>query len=152
MNLYEINEAIRSCVDQETGEIIVPEMLDALEMEKSDKVENIALWIKDLNAEAAAIKAEKDNLARRQKSCENKAASLKQYLTQSLGGQKFKTARVVISWRKSSAVEIMDESKIPAEFHIHQPDKIDKSGLKNALKSGEVDGAKLVEHNNMIIK
>ena len=152
MKLYDINQEILDCIDMETGEIIVPEMLDALEMEKSDKVENIALWIKDLNAEAAAIKAEKDNLARRQKSCENKAASLKQYLTQSLGGQKFKTARVVISWRKSSAVEIMDASKIPAEYHIPQPDKIDKLAIKDALKTGEVAGAQLVEHSSIQIK
>ena len=59
MNLYEINEALYGCVDEETGEIIDAEKLEALSLAFDEKVENIALWIKNLLADAAAIKAEK---------------------------------------------------------------------------------------------
>ena len=43
MNLYEIEKEIMSCVDMETGEIIDCEKLDALTMERYQKIENIAL-------------------------------------------------------------------------------------------------------------
>ena len=71
--LYEIDEEILNCVDQETGEIIDPEKLAQLQMDFDKKVEGIALWIKNLLSDAEAIKAEKNKLADRQRSCENKA-------------------------------------------------------------------------------
>ena len=57
MNLYEINAEIMACVDEETGEIIDTVKLDQLQMVFGEKVEGIALYIKNLAAEAAAIKA-----------------------------------------------------------------------------------------------
>lgn len=59
--LYEIDEEILNCVDQETGEIIDPEKLAQLQMDFDKKVEGIALWIKNLLSDAEAIKAEKIN-------------------------------------------------------------------------------------------
>ena len=80
MKLYEIDEAILRCVDTESGEIIDPVKLDELNLARAEKVENVALWIKDLKAEAEAIKAEKLALAERQKMAENKVDSLKRWL------------------------------------------------------------------------
>lgn len=152
MNLYEIEQSILDCIDLETGEIIDAEKLENMQMAKEQKVRNIACYIKNLQADAKAYEEEEKTFYARKKAAQNKAENLKKYLAGFLNGEKVKGKEYAISWRKSSAVEIMDESKIPAEYHIPQPDKIDKAGLKNALKSGEVDGAKLVEHNNMIIK
>ena len=56
MNLYDIDKAILSCVDMETGEIIDAEKLDELKMEKEQKIRNIACWVKELKAEAEALK------------------------------------------------------------------------------------------------
>ena len=81
MNLYDIDAKIMECVDVETGEIIDEDMLNALTMERDAKVENIALWIKNLKAEAEALKVEKDAFAKRQKTAENQMNSLKQYLS-----------------------------------------------------------------------
>ena len=52
--LYEIDEEILDCVDQETGEIIDPEKLAQLQMDFDKKVEGIALWIKNLLSDAEA--------------------------------------------------------------------------------------------------
>ena len=68
MTIYEIDQAIMECVDLETGEIIDTEQLDKLQMEREKKLENVACWIKDLKAEAEALKNEKQALAERQKS------------------------------------------------------------------------------------
>lgn len=152
-SLYEISEEILSCVDMETGEIIDMDKLQELQMKFDDKVEGIALWIKNLLSEAAAIKVEKDKLAERQKACENKAKSLKEYLFKFLAGQKFKTPRVSISYRKSDSVEVEDVSMLPEEFLKFAEPEVRKADLKKALKEGvEIEGATLVEHQNIQIK
>ena len=151
-NLYEIDAQIMACVDFETGEIIDEEKLQALQLEFDQKVEGIALWIKNLLAEAKMIKEEKDNLAARQKSCENKAESLKRYLSSALDGEKFKTAKVSISYRKSESVEVEDISLLGDDYLKFKPEA-DKTKIKEALKSGvELQGVSLVEKNNIQIK
>ena len=58
MKLYEINEQIMACIDSETGELIDPNKLKDLQIAKDEKLENLALWYKDLLAEANALKEE----------------------------------------------------------------------------------------------
>lgn len=153
MKLYEINAAIENCVDHETGEIINQEALDALKMERNEKIENIACWIKDLRAEAEALKNEREALAYREKVAKNKIASLSGYLANQLEGEKFKTPRVLVTYRKSETVEVHDINGVPDEFLIPQPAKLDKVGLKKALKQGAfIAGASIVEHQNIQIK
>ena len=43
--LYEIDRAIMNCCNQETGEMIDQEALDALMMQRTEKLESVALWI-----------------------------------------------------------------------------------------------------------
>ena len=71
-SLYEIDQELLDCVDMETGEILDTEKLDALQMERERKLEGVALWIKDLNYEAAAVKEEADKLTTRKKALDNK--------------------------------------------------------------------------------
>ena len=65
--LYDIDQEILACIDDETGEILDVEKLDALQMERERKLEGVALWVKDLKAEAAAVKEEADKLTARKK-------------------------------------------------------------------------------------
>lgn len=106
MSIWEIEQSIMALVDPETGEITDFEALDNLAMARDEKIENLALWIKNLNAEAKAIREEEKNLAERRQKAENKAESLKAYLTQVLNGEKFKTAKTEVSWRESETVEV----------------------------------------------
>lgn len=154
MNLYEINEQITNCcIDTETGEIINEEMLQELTIAFDDKVENIALWIKNLLAEAKAIKEEKDSLAARQKACENKAESLKKYLSSALCGNKFKTSKVSISFRKSESVQVDDADKLDDDYLKYTAPTVDKTKVKQALTAGiKLQGAQLVTNQNIQIK
>lgn len=164
MTLYEIDhaiaEAFEKAIDPETGEIMDAEaweQLEALQMDRETKVENVALWVKDLNAEAAAIKAEEEALKKRRQSTENKADSLKRYLSWALAGDKFKTARVAISYRRSETVELaegFDPAQLPLEYQrVKVSVDPDKTRLKEALKEGkEIPGVELVEKTNIQIK
>lgn len=153
-NLYEINQELLNCIDLETGEIIDTEKFDALQLEKNDKLENIALWYKNLTAEAAAYKAEKDVFADKQKRAENKAESLKKYLDSVLRGSKFNTVKVDISYRKSTSVEVEDIELLPDDYKkTITTTSADKIELAKALKDGkEITGAKLVENQNIQVK
>ena len=87
-SLYEIDMQILSCIDQETGEMIDPERLENLYMERNQKIENVALWIKNLESDVLALKAEKEAFAARQKAAENKVDGLKKWLAAALQGDK----------------------------------------------------------------
>ena len=158
MTIYEINEQILNCIDPETGEIIDIDKLNELELERDAKIENVACWIKELKAEAEAIKAEKLALAERQKVAENKAESLKKWLAFALNGEKFKTAKCSVSFRKSEVVEITDEGlnnlmKEHDELLTYKAPEPNKTAIKQALKDGlSVQGVRLGCNTSVIIK
>ena len=101
MTLYEIDNAILGCVDDETGEVIDFDKLDKLTMQREQKLEGAALAVKNLTAEAEAIKAEEKRLADRRKVIENKAEGYKGWLSNTLSGEKFETARVSCRFKRS---------------------------------------------------
>ena len=151
--LYEIDEEILNCVDMETGAIIDVEKLGQLQLARDDKVEGIALWIKNLLSDADAIKSEEEKLAQRRKANENKAKNLKEYLSKFLNGQKFKTPKVSISYRKSESVEVTDLSKLDDDYLKFAEPTVDKTKVKKALKAGTVlQGVSLVENQNIQIR
>lgn len=158
MTIYEIDQAIMECVDLETGEIIDTEQLDKLQMEREKKLENVACWIKDLKAEAEALKNEKQALAERQRVAENKAESLKKWLAYVLDGQKFSTSKCAVSFRKTEVVEVTPDG-LNALMHEHdelltyKTPEPNKTAIKQALKDGlNVAGVQLVQNTSTIIK
>ena len=155
MNLYELESAIANfelIVDEETGEIMNADALDEITLERDTKIENIALWIKNLTADIDAYKKEKDSFAYKERVAKNKVESLKNYLTNAMHGDKFKSDRVNISWRKSESVELAHGFN-DERFLIPQEPKVDKAEIKKALKSGEeIPGAMLIERQNIQIK
>lgn len=158
MNLYEIEQEIMNCVDMESGEVIDIARLDALTMERDAKIENIALWIKNLLSDAEQIKDEKNSLDERENACKNKADSLKEYLSSYLAGSKFSTPRVAISFRKSESVEVIDINQImkldDAENYLkYSEPTADKTAIKQAIKAGIcIPGCQIVENQNIQIK
>lgn len=162
MTLYEINkeleELIANSIDPETGELMIdPEQLDELNMARDEKIEQTALYIKNLKAEAAAIKVEMDNLKSRYDSAKNKAERLSEYIKDILAGEKFQTAKVAISYRNSSSVEINPDVFFARAangryFRLKDPEA-DKKAIADAIKAGEtIEGAELVTKTSMTIK
>ena len=153
--LYELNHLIATFnleIDEETGEIANADELDALELERDEKIENIALWIKNLTSDADAISAEAKKLTARAQAAKNKAERLKAYITDNLAGEKFSTPRVAISYRKSQAVKVTDALALPDAYKVVDI-KPDKTAIKNAIKAGEkVQGAEVEERVSTIIK
>lgn len=161
MTLYEINEAMLALVDPETGELMDYEAFTALNMARDEKLENICKWIKDLNAEAAAIKTEETALYERRKSKENKAESLKSYLTRMLDGETFECSSARVGYRKSEALTIenttdlaewLDGNGYPDLVTYGEP-KIDKTSLKKLVKGGlDVPGVSVESRINLQVR
>lgn len=179
-NLYEINQelidTIEYEVDVESGECLEGYDLDSkineIQMTLSDKIDNIACYIKNLESDVEAFKVEKQKLEQRQRVARNRAESLKKYLNgfirlqntdmetgeldmEKLGKFKFETPRCKLSYRKSVGVEITDLNKVPSEYikpFIPTESDVKKTELKELLKSGDTEFAKLVENKNLQIK
>jgi len=153
-SLYEIDMQILSCIDQETGEMIDPERLENLFMERSQKIENVVLWIKNLQSDVLAFEAEKKAFEKRKKDAENKIEGLKKWLAAALQGDKFSTGKCAVSFRKSEQVDIQDESLVPKEFLKETITyKPDRTAIKEAIKAGqEISGCLLIEKLNPQIR
>lgn len=155
MTLYEIDAQILECIDEETGEVVDLERLSELNMERDKKISNVACWIKDLLAEAEALKVEKQNLAKRQKVAENKAEGLKKWLIVALNGAKFKDARCNIRYQKSTSVsfaEGFDMNTLPDSMKKITVEPV-KTEIKNAINDGLViEGVTLQENRNIVIQ
>ena len=160
--LYEIDDEILNCVDQETGEILDTERLDALQMEREAKLEGVALWIKDLRAEADAVKAEADKLTARKKALDNKIDGIKTWLLGALAGEKLKTPRCSVYQTHNQKLSVPDEAgligflqtlKEPEKFLRFKDPELKKDEIKKALKDGyEIPGAVLEETESVVIK
>jgi len=160
--LYEIDAAILAAVDKETGEIIDAEALSALQMEREQKLEGVALWIKDLNAEADAVKAEADKLNARKKSLDKRIADLKAWLLGALGGEKLRTPRCNVYTTHTTRVAVENEAELisflqtldnPEQFLRFKEPELKKDEIKKALKVDFIiPGASLEETESVVIK
>ena len=154
MKLYEIDEALEKCFDPETGEIIDADMFEKLSTAREDKIEGVGCIIKNREALIETMKAEKARLTERIAQLTERNEKTKDFLDYVLAGHKFETARVKCSYRKSKAVEIVDQNKIPEEYiTVTTKESPDKVAIGAALKDGkDVPGCCMVEHNNLTVK
>lgn len=167
MKLYEISTEYNAFLEAvENGEIPEEAMTDTLESITAileDKADAVACMIKNLLAEAEAIKAEADNLKARYKAKENRAEWLKNYLSACLQRSnipKLETARNVLSFRKSEPVTFADENAFIAWAQSNRDDllnygkpTVNKTAIKKAIESGETfDGVQIEKKMNLQIK
>ena len=173
VSLYEIDERLVTLIeeqfDTEDGTIYenaseLAKKIDEVAIDLDKKIENIGCYIKNLEAEVEMLKHEEDNLGKRRKTAERKIASLRDYLNGYLEAVypkdedrakwKFKTAKVVLGYRKSSSVEVPDIEKLDKEYiKIKTEVSPDKTAIKDAIKNGkEVIGAFIKNKINLSVK
>lgn len=157
MTIWEIDNAISELIDPETGELLDFEKFEELSLERDTKIENMACWVVNMTAEAKAIREQEKILADRRKTVENKSDRLKEYLHKILGGEKFKTAKVAVSYRKTSSVEVDDGfvawavDNAPELLNYEDP-KPSKPAIKEYLATHSCDFARLSAGQSMTIK
>ena len=163
MKLYEVAEAFAQIQEflnnAETDEEIVAikEVLVDYECQFEEKVENIVYLIKNAQSDVEALKKEELRLAEKRKAAERKIESLKEYLFGAFmqtGTERIKYPQFTVSVRNNAeSVNVKDITKIPNDYFVPQPPKLNKAGLKKAIQDGEViEGAELVRNKSLQIR
>lgn len=161
--LYEINEDIErlldeaytikiddsTAVDTQTGEIVnIAERLNALTVEKNEKIKSVAVYFDDMKMKAAALKEKIDTLSAMKKSLDRDIKGLEDYLIFATNGTGYKDSDVDVKIKESKRCEILDETLIPEKFFSVKVEKsVSKTEITKAIKGGEsVPGAEIRTH------
>ena len=146
-------------IDLETGEI-KPEIMQQLSISRNEletKAVDYGYVIKAFDDEINIIDREIERLEERKAYVKKNKERMKTIVSSAMeefGINKIKSETLQLSFRKSESVDIFDESLIDDKFKkVKTEISLDKTAIKNAIKNGEdVQGAKIVEKNNLQIK
>lgn len=121
------------------------------------KAQNYAFVIRNMEANAEAIREVEKQMAARRQSVENRAKYLKERLKGAMelaGMKKIESPHFVISIAKNPAsVDLYEPGLVPPQFSKRPPPEIDKAAVKEALQAGvEVPGAALKQGTSLRIK
>ena len=110
-----------------------------------EKLEDYIYVIKQYEADNVAIKTEIDRLKANKEKNDKAIERMKKAVVDFMnatGQKKANAGTFKLSLRKSESTVITDETKIPSEYLVPQPPKVDKAAIKKAIKNGiNVDGA-----------
>lgn len=123
MNLYELSEQHKTLLwmlEDDPENEAIKEMIALNQLDIQDKAEGIVHIIRQLEADAAAAKAEKQRLATKQSTAENGAKRLREALKEAMsvtGITKIKkpTCSVTLSTRWETVLDVEPED-LPEEF------------------------------------
>ena len=145
MTLYELTGDFQTLYDMaddpEIDEQAWLDTIEGIDGAIEDKADGYAKVIKELIANADAIKAERERMDSRESALRNRADTLKKALQTSMeisGKTKFKTTLFSFNVQKNApSLKISESAHIPEEFLIPQEPKIDKAGMKAAAKDND---------------
>lgn len=159
MNLFELNEKYRELeqrddLDPET----LKDTLDSINDSREVKLDNIANWIENNQADIDFLDKKIKQLQADKKSLVNRTKSLMEYMTTAIddsGLKELKTENHILKPRNYRAsVSIINEDDIPSEyFEVKTEEKVNKTAIYNAIKDGKiVNGAELKPNRKTVIK
>jgi hypothetical protein len=164
MKLYEIERNYIDALDvftdpdNEIDPQTATDTLEALEGEFETKAVNVAAFLRQMEAEAEAIKAAEEKMAKRRKALENRARWLRDYLKTGMevvGMKKIPSPWFVLSIQKNPpAVDVFDPRAVPAEFQEAVTEiKINRAAIKEALAAGrEIPGVRMINGTRLSIR
>ena len=139
------------------SEELLMEKMEQLQLDYAKLIRNLRNEHINRKAEAEAMKAEKQRIARRQSTAEKAADRAARFLAYLTKGEKYEDEVVKISYRKSETVETDDEfcdwaiRNAPGLVKITPEPR--KADIKKLLKGGTlIEHCTLVEKKNIQIK
>jgi len=162
--LYEIaaeyRDAATKLAELDLDAQTVADTLEGLSGDLETKAQNVAFFVRNLEATAAAIKQAEADMAARRKAMENRADGLKRYIFESMtvaGIEKIECPHFRLAIKNNpAAVDVFEPGLVPASFMRTPeppPPALDKTAIKEALKAGQdVPGARLTSGQRLEIK
>ena len=144
-------------VDQETGEVTGFERFDALVIDTEAKIVNCGLALRHFDDMTNEIDAEIKRLRKRKEVIQKASDRMQTRMLEAMrvmDTKKISSAILTVSTRRTSSVEVFDESLIDPRFvKVKEVKTISKTEIAKAIKAGEdVQGAKIVERLAVQIK
>lgn len=156
----EYRAAAAALADTDLDDQTIADTLDGLSGDLEVKATNVAMFARNLESTAEAIKEAESDMASRRKALESRADGLRRYLLtcmQRTGIREISCPQFKLSIKANPpAVDVFDAAQIPAEF-MRQPEppppSPDKTAIKAALKAGaSVPGARMTQGERLYIK
>lgn len=156
----EYRAACEKLADLDLDPQTIADTLEGMSGDLEVKAQNVAMFARNLEATAAAIKEAEAAMSARRKAIENRAAGMRSYLLSSMqhaGIEKIECPLFKLAVRENPpAVDIYEPGTIPAEFMVTPPPppaSPDKKAIAEAIKAGrEVPGARLTRGVRLDIK
>ena len=131
------------------------EQMDALDANLADKADVYAKIMKMKQGEIAMLKAESTRLAKLAAAAEETVQQLKDRLLETMktaGYPKIETS--IGKWytqKNPPCCEILRDESVPSEYHIPQPDKIDRAAIIHLWKETgkQVEGANVTQETGI---
>ncbi len=166
MRLYEIEERYEDFLnlieEEEIPEEVIKDTLEAIEGEFTEKIDNIACLVKNLEAQIVAIEVEVKKLSKRKKSKGDNIKRLKRYVYDNmnyLGKKRIETPRNVISVRKNPMKIFLEDGFIDwakenaDDLLKYNEPTVNKSAIKEAINDGrEIRFAQLRQEERVDIR
>jgi hypothetical protein len=161
MKLYELTENYKNLQElMENPDIPQDVILEALNSIEGDiflKLENIVKLLRSIEADVKIIKEEKQRLAAKQSSLENRCVNLKSYIEgtlKALGKDKVKSGLFTLSIAKNPpSVNVVDLKAIPKEYIKQIEPEVMRTSILKELKQGrEIPGVELIQTEGLRIR
>lgn len=155
----EYRQTAQALADLDLDAQTIADTLEGMQGELETKAGSVALMVRSLEADAAAISQWAKDANARAKALELRAEQLREYLARNLeaaGIERVSAPGVAISWRKSTAVNVFQPELIPADLMRQRPapdPEPNKTAIADALKAGkDVPGCALEHRRSLQIK
>lgn len=160
MKLYEITgeilELLTMAEDLELDQKMIRDTMEGLDFEFEEKAEAYAKIIKTLEMDITGLDTEIQRMTKKKAIIKNNIDRMKKSLENAMiatGKRKFKTPLFGFGIQKNPpSLNVLDETKIPAEFWIEQQSKLDKKAELAYVKENEVDWAELSQTESLRIR
>lgn len=159
-SLYELNkdykelQAMLEVAETEEDMQAIQDTLDMLDCSVDEKIENTAMFIRNLKGDIQSFKDESKRLSAKAKTLENMTERLKNNIDHVMKENQLtekKVGQFKCYYKASETVEIDDLYALPEEFR-KTTITADKVAIKKAIKAKqEVAGARIETHMNLQI-
>lgn len=156
----EFRQAAEQLADLDLDEQTVADTLESMSGDIEAKAANVAMFARNLEATAAAIKEAEGQMAQRRKAIEKRADNVRAYILrcmESAGIKKIDSPHLSLSVKANPpSVDVFDAAQIPAQFMRQKPPpppEPDKTAIKAVLTQGlDVPGARLTKGSRLEVK
>ena len=158
MNVFELNNAIKTVKEKNLDPETLADTLESLELPRNEKLDNVATWIEENNMKLQWLKEKKRQLSEVETSIKNQNERLQEFLTQAIdqsGQKEIQTKNHILKPRNYKDSVIVESTKdLPIDYIVcSEVVKANKKLIYEDLKKGKsIRGAHLKSNRKTVIK